>query len=186
MCADGGANRLYDVYGETIALPHEIRGDLDSIRDDVSKYYSSKVRARFPPPPFPLICDQEELLADSIGQGVKIVTVASQYATDLQKCILRVEEFEEERGKLAKMKGEDDVELVIVGGLSGRLDQTIHTLHVLCQVAPSNVQEAVKPSAEEKKKNLEQDDFAVLNRRERAWVLSENSLVWLLNKVSKR
>lgn len=132
-----------------------------------------------------MIRDGNTSEADNQIQGVKIVTVSSQYATDLQKCILRVEEFEEERAKLAKSEGGDEMDLVIVGGLSGRLDQTMHTLHVLCQVAQSNSPKTTNLSAEEKKKSLEQDDFAVLNRRERAWVLSENSLVWLLNKVSK-
>ena len=50
VCADGGANRLYDA---TIAIgigtrdgrsivPNVIRGDLDSIRDDVKDHYASK------------------------------------------------------------------------------------------------------------------------------------------------
>lgn len=106
-----------------------------------------------------------------------IEMVPSQYATDLQKCILRVEEYEEKGGI-------DEMDLIILGGLSGRLDQTMHTLHVLCQMTLSDGQQADKVSSSEKRRQLEQDDFAVLDRRRRTWVLSENSLVCVLGKVS--
>jgi thiamine pyrophosphokinase len=107
-----------------------------------------------------------------------IEKVPSQYATDLQKCILRVEEYEE-KGSVGEM------ELIILGGLSGRLDQTMHTLHVLCQLTMTDGQQAAKVSSSQKRAHLEQDDFAVLNRRKRTWVFSENSLVWVLGKVGE-
>jgi thiamine pyrophosphokinase len=79
------------------------------------------------------------------------------------------------------------MEIVILGGLSGRLDQTMHTLHVLCQMTQSEDRSIITPrvKSSEKKRQLEQDDFAILNRRQRTWVLSENSLVWVLGKVSE-
>eukprot|EP00914_Ancora_sagittata_P002871 GHVO01006028.1.p1 GENE.GHVO01006028.1~~GHVO01006028.1.p1 ORF type:complete len:461 (-),score=70.40 GHVO01006028.1:293-1675(-) len=40
VCADGGANRMYDTVGESI-LPNLICGDLDSVRNDVSDHYTS-------------------------------------------------------------------------------------------------------------------------------------------------
>ena len=115
-----------------------------------------------------------------------ISRAASQYATDLQKCILRVEEFENSRAGKA-----EEMDIVILGGLSGRLDQTMHTLHVLCQLAPTQasgdeVAAAGTIEEEKKEKNMglnEDDDYISLQRRKRAWVLSENSLVWILSKV---
>ena len=43
VCADGGSNRLYDVFnnaGDRIKYkPHAIVGDLDSLRPDVRNFY---------------------------------------------------------------------------------------------------------------------------------------------------
>ncbi|UZJ55159.1 hypothetical protein CBS101457_004479 [Exobasidium rhododendri] len=163
LCADGGANRLFDEYGDDISLPHEIRGDLDSLRDDVKDYYLCK--------------------------GVQITRAASQYATDLQKCIIRVEEEEEERRAADGKVGKGEMDIVILGGLSGRLDQTMHTLHVLCQIAETQniTEEGVREASERKTRNkgIDENDFVTLERRKRAWVLSENSLVWILSKASR-
>ncbi|PWN20320.1 hypothetical protein BCV69DRAFT_270750 [Microstroma glucosiphilum] len=52
----------------------------------------------------------------------------SQYATDLGKSIQWLEDWEQTHEQL---------ELVIWGGLSGRMDQTAHTLHVLWKLCPS-------------------------------------------------
>ena len=40
ICADGGANRLYKANPELI--PDLVRGDLDSLQDDVRKFYEAK------------------------------------------------------------------------------------------------------------------------------------------------
>ena len=40
VCADGGANWLYETQVER--LPDAVVGDLDSIKDEVKQYYVSK------------------------------------------------------------------------------------------------------------------------------------------------
>lgn len=43
VCADGGANRLYDFVGDRErCLPHTICGDLDSVRAEVVQYYEAR------------------------------------------------------------------------------------------------------------------------------------------------
>ncbi|KAG6861035.1 hypothetical protein C0995_004738 [Termitomyces sp. Mi166 len=79
-------------------LPDLIKGDLDSIRDDVRSFYQSL--------------------------GVPVVHDADQDSTDLMKCVSAIEE--KESGRL-----DVEYDIVILGGLAGRLDQTIHTLSYL-------------------------------------------------------
>ncbi|AGV14609.1 thiamine pyrophosphokinase, variant [Cryptococcus neoformans var. grubii H99] len=114
LCADGGANRLFDVDHENQYLPDLIKGDLDSLRPDVQAHYASlKV---------PIKKDMDE------------------YSTDLMKCIQEVPE---------------DYALVLLGGLSGRVDQTVHTMSMLHKM-----------------------------ERE-IYVLDKESMAWVLRPVSK-
>ena len=99
ICADGAANRLF-ALGDKYALPTQICGDLDSIKQAVRAHYEAR--------------------------GVPVVTRPSQYATDLQKGVQALEDIE----------GDTERRLILFGGLTGRLDQTVHTLHVLWQLAP--------------------------------------------------
>ncbi|WVQ84572.1 thiamine pyrophosphokinase [Cryptococcus sp. DSM 104549] len=111
LCADGGANRLYQVDTEQAYLPDMIKGDLDSLRSDVREHYESR--------------------------GVPIKHDPDEYSTDLMKCIEEVPK---------------DYALVLLGGLSGRVDQTVHTMSLLHK--------------------LERDIF-VLDGESMAWVLRE-------------
>lgn len=49
-----------------------------------------------------------------------------QFSTDLGKCVQAVADLEKATG--------DSYQLVIIGGLTGRLDQTIHTIHALTEL----------------------------------------------------
>jgi thiamine pyrophosphokinase len=42
VCADGGANRLFDATNGNDFIPNLIRGDLDSLRSDVRDHYAEK------------------------------------------------------------------------------------------------------------------------------------------------
>ncbi|KAI0033560.1 thiamine pyrophosphokinase Thi80 [Vararia minispora EC-137] len=103
-CADGGANRLYDVLAlhqatpdATQFLPDVIKGDLDSLRNEVRAHYTAI--------------------------GVPVVQDKDEYTTDLMKCVESLEELESPNSITH--------DIVLLGGLSGRLDQTIHTLSYL-------------------------------------------------------
>ena len=67
LCADGGGNRLFDMYAkdEDILrekfLPDQIRGDLDSLRPEVGDYYKRK--------------------------GVPVIQDQDQDTNDLDKCM---------------------------------------------------------------------------------------------------
>ncbi|KAI0264488.1 thiamine pyrophosphokinase Thi80 [Gloeopeniophorella convolvens] len=127
-CADGGANRLYDTLDTSdrptgwlgrIAtwltrprrmevddyLPDLIKGDLDSLRDDVRRFYKTR--------------------------DVSIVRDRDEYSTDLMKCVESLQEKEKADGV------ENPYDIVLLGGLSGRLDQTVHTLSYLHKIRKS-------------------------------------------------
>ncbi|KAJ7903600.1 thiamine pyrophosphokinase [Mycena olivaceomarginata] len=93
-CADGGANRLFDTLTPSqrlLFLPDFIKGDLDSIRNDVKEFY--------------------------ISRGVPVTP------TDLMKCVSAIHDKE--------VREQAEYDIILLGGLSGRLDQTIHTLSYL-------------------------------------------------------
>ena len=104
-------------------------------------------------------------------QGVEVLHRPSQYATDLQKCVHSLEDIEE--------AGSPEYELVIFGGLGGRLDQTMHTLHVLWQLAPNVPVGEIIPEPEEPGKAPPRGSH--LRKRARTLVVSENCVTCLLS-----
>ena len=62
MCADGAANRLHDAAPGESVLPDCIRGDLDSLRNDVADFYRER--------------------------GVVVEHDASQVTNDFEKCLV--------------------------------------------------------------------------------------------------
>ncbi|GAA6014771.1 hypothetical protein JCM8202_004757 [Rhodotorula sphaerocarpa] len=158
--ADGGANRLYDrfVRGKDRAdgtgwddaldgdedgwLPDLILGDLDSLRDDARRYYESK--------------------------GVHVERDPDEFSTDLGKNVVRLAAYES--GQLAlprrpattpRAPDAGQYQLIIIGGLSGRLDQTVHTLHALTLLAEKE-------------------------GRDRVWTIGRESAALLLTKGTHR
>ncbi|KAF9335661.1 cAMP-dependent protein kinase subunit, partial [Podila minutissima] len=125
ICADGGANRLYDLMktDEERAkyLPDFIRGDFDSLRDNVKDYYVSK--------------------------GVQVQKLEEQYSTDFMKCVELVRERDPIHSTLAQQQGNHDTTttisheqqlnrnlnlgIVALGGSGGRFDQCMSSIHHL-------------------------------------------------------
>ncbi|KAI9799580.1 MAG: hypothetical protein M1825_004506 [Sarcosagium campestre] len=104
ICADGGANRLFDAVkswhpDEKLCLedylPEEICGDLDSIRPNVREFYES--------------------------HGVKTTCMPSQEESDFTKCLRRIE----------IRKETSQIDVLVLGGLGGRTDQAFSQIHHL-------------------------------------------------------
>ncbi|KAF2683980.1 thiamine pyrophosphokinase-like protein 1 [Lentithecium fluviatile CBS 122367] len=100
ICADGGANRLYDMFEGKLEkqradyLPNAIHGDLDSLRNDVRAYYAAR--------------------------GVEISQDHDQYSTDFGKAMHKI--------SLEKTSSTPK-ETLVLGTLGGRVDQGLGLLH---------------------------------------------------------
>lgn len=121
VAADGGANSVHDF---NLANPDSkntlnldtIIGDLDSLRPDVRQYWHLR--------------------------GSEIIHDKDQYSTDLTKAVKYVKSFQVPPGgefipsraetKLQKRKDGSKINnIVCIGGLGGRVDQAMSTLHHL-------------------------------------------------------
>ncbi|KAJ9260456.1 hypothetical protein DTO207G8_501 [Paecilomyces variotii] len=133
ICADGGANVYYDLMKsqdrETSDLPNAIVGDLDSILPSVRKHYESL--------------------------DVTIVHDPDQYSTDLMKCLKylranasrilhssaentsssRESTSEIESQSQAQAQSHPRLDVLILGGLGGRVDQAFSQIHHLYAMA---------------------------------------------------
>ena len=92
-CADGGANRLHDVLnGDRVddCLPDLLKGDLDSVREDVRQYYETRVSRCYYIIPCSHVC--------RFRKGVRVIRDDDQNSTDLMKCVQSLQEKEEADG----------------------------------------------------------------------------------------
>ncbi|CBX99315.1 similar to thiamin pyrophosphokinase 1 [Plenodomus lingam JN3] len=100
VCADGGANRLYDMFGgdlETLReqyLPDLVHGDLDSLRDNVRDYYAS--------------------------HNVQVSRDPDQYSTDFGKTMQKIS---------SRVSSTSSRNVLVLGTLGGRVDQGLGLLH---------------------------------------------------------
>ena len=184
FCADGGANRLYDRFvggrdGSSLDgqvdqeawLPDLILGDLDSLREDVRAYYKQQVRAG--ERAFLLSSvrslDTEEDHPAPLLQGVTVEQDPDEYSTDLGKNVARLTAIEtgalppphNPKSPTRTIPTGQQFQIVLIGGLSGRLDQTIHTLHAMTLLAEKE-------------------------QRDRVWAIGKESAALLLTKVRQR
>jgi len=101
VCADGGANRLYDRFktdeSRVDYIPDKIVGDLDSLRSEVRDFYE--------------------------GLGADILHLPSQDKHDMDKSLDTIYELQNTR----EMK----VNVLVLGACGGRLDQEFGNLNML-------------------------------------------------------
>ncbi len=159
LCADGASNRLLDAFGP-VAF------------DDQNAEKSIQL-------PDVILGDLDSIRPDTRqffeSKGVAVHVRPSQYATDLQKTIQEVEDREE-----ASADGSEHT-LIIFGGLAGRLDQSVHTLHVLWQLAPGTEElgSVIDPDEPNDRGNK-------LRKRQRTFAIGDGSVAWLLPKANTR
>ncbi|CAG99179.1 thiamine diphosphokinase [Kluyveromyces lactis] len=122
ICADGAANRLFDYYRDSDGKryhPDVIAGDMDSIREDVLEYYEAI-------------------------ETTTVIKQNTQYSTDFTKSVnvatllllgidLNAVEINEYDGihKLYQQADKSqlkDIPLLILNGIDGRFDHTIHSM----------------------------------------------------------
>ncbi|KAJ4518928.1 thiamine pyrophosphokinase [Exophiala dermatitidis] len=127
VCADAGADRLYKYHQQQqdqqqqhlplrpqtrphIRLPDAIVGDLDSLSPQVEHHYRA--------------------------QGVQVIKDPNQYSTDFTKCLKWIRRtVEHSQQSSLTLAGPQECEVVmdvvVLGGLGGRVDQAFSQIHHL-------------------------------------------------------
>lgn len=139
VCADGGANRLYNLFKDDDNvrlkyLPDYIVGDFDSLKPDVEQYYRNA--------------------------GVPVIKQETQYSTDFSKCLCLIalhthssifRDMISKKQPIASYSGLHDlydamlkdngskkferIRLMAIGAIDGRFDQTIHSVTQLYKLS---------------------------------------------------
>ncbi|SCV04508.1 LAME_0H18998g1_1 [Lachancea meyersii CBS 8951] len=144
ICADGGANRLYEYFADDAKrakfVPDYIVGDLDSVRHEVLTFY--------------------------LENGVSVIGQSSQYSTDFTKSLrlislhfyhseflkmLKTGNFDQNYGiddcdgleQLYKAERSSwvtrDIDLLVLNAIDGRFDQTVHSITQLYTTSRTDV-----------------------------------------------
>lgn len=177
ICADGGANRLYDMlkhHGqESKILPDRIVGDLDSLKPSIRVHYENL--------------------------NVPITEDPDQYSTDFTKCLRYLNDHAAEiisSPRTTAKKPDPDssgknpttsdlsstLEIVILGGLGGRVDQAFSQIHHLYMM--TQTQREMRES-----KSISQDDSTSGQKKKlnpasggNLYLVSEESITFVLQK----
>ena len=102
VCADGGANRLFDVSLPAERVPDIIVGDLDSLHQHVRSEYESN--------------------------GTKIIEIADQNQHDLDKALQAVATH---GGTLPDGINAGDMTVLVLGAFGGRFDHEMAAIQTL-------------------------------------------------------
>ncbi|PGG95615.1 thiamine pyrophosphokinase [Helicocarpus griseus UAMH5409] len=125
ICADGGANRFYSLMHaqgkESIELPNAILGDLDSISPQVRKHYED-LRV-------PVLYDPDQETTDFTkclhylhSHAPEIISSSSDPASNTSS---------------PQTQQQQQLNILILGGLGGRVDQAVSQIHHLYMPFPS-------------------------------------------------
>ncbi|KKY25776.1 putative thiamine pyrophosphokinase [Diplodia seriata] len=157
LCADGGANRLYDTFAglddadacRVQFLPSIIHGDLDSLRDDVRAYYAGHG--------VPISRDPDQYSTD-FGKAVKQIASATTITTTTSTAAEAEEEEKDEKaaGAASSPSSSSHREILILCTLAGRVDQGLGLLYEMLRIQNG----ARSPT--------------------RLWLFSESSVSWIL------
>lgn len=106
VCADAGADRLYKYDSDPDEalhkrLPDAIVGDLDSLTEKSAAHYRS--------------------------HGVQIIKDPDQYSTDFTKCLKWIRD----KHRSSNTTLGEELDVVVLGGLGGRVDQGFSQIHHL-------------------------------------------------------
>lgn len=130
ICADGGANRLYEYFDTDTEreqyIPTFITGDCDSLRDNVKDYYETRGATVIPQ-----YCQYS-------SDFMKAIKVALLFTTAAGKQALKGE-IEQVKGLdglvetliLSKPEAHIKTTVRVAGGIGGRFDQTIQLINQL-------------------------------------------------------
>ncbi|KAJ5577711.1 uncharacterized protein N7459_006675 [Penicillium hispanicum] len=179
ICADGGANRLYDMMKttgkESINLPDSIVGDLDSLHPAVRQHYAKL--------------------------GVEVLQDPDQYSTDFTKCLKYLNKHAAEivasprqtrispasskeianANNLSRRPTSDSaLDILILGGLGGRVDQAFSQIHHLYTMAQTQreFREATSTTHESHNNALKPSVAASGN----LFLISEESITFILQE----
>ncbi|PYI01297.1 thiamine pyrophosphokinase [Aspergillus sclerotiicarbonarius CBS 121057] len=147
VCADGGANYFYEMMKargrENLDHPNIITGDLDSIRPAVRNHYES--------------------------HGVNIIFYRDDYCTDFTKALRYIRAHQDEilPPTSTTTTKPQDLTILILGGLGGRVDQALSQIHHLYSHSTHPNQNQPQDETQNKTGNL--------------YLISEESITFILH-----
>lgn len=123
VCADGGANRLYDYFDDDERphyVPHYIVGDLDSLRPEVRTYYAQLAT---------VVLVQLSQYSSDFTKAIKTAII---HHSDLQhQLTLPMDECDGLSQIISLVRTMHPFTILIAGGMDGRFDQTFQLINQL-------------------------------------------------------
>lgn len=124
ICADGGANRLYEYCeGDDKLIPDFIVGDLDSAKEEVLEFYKSRGS---------IIIPQYTQYASDFMKSLHTLILYFHSEQTKEKLYGQIEVQEGISTLIEQVSDEgaiQDIHVYILNGLGGRFDQTIHSIN---------------------------------------------------------